>query len=133
MNAVLYALNLLRENDIPVKADMISKQTNELTDKRKTIITNHINDYFNSRDGLKTLAAKLFLSERRTSEVVREIMGENFKDLVVKERMTVANILIKSRKYPLEKIADMVGYHSYSGFYTAYRTFYGHPPTDDVV
>ncbi|MBQ8248791.1 MAG: helix-turn-helix domain-containing protein [Clostridia bacterium] len=133
MNAILYALNLLRESDIPVDADTLPKPTSELTDKRRIIIENHIDDFFNSNDGLKTLAAKLYLSERRTSEIVREIMGESFKDLVIKERMTVASILIKCKKYSLEKIADMVGYHSYSGFYTAYRSFFGHPPTDDVV
>ncbi len=132
MNAVLYSLNKLCESAVPTDADISVKSTNELIDKRRLIIENHIDDFFNSKDGLRTLAAKLYLSERRTSEIVREIMGESFKDLVVKERMTVASILIKCKKYQLEEIATMVGYNSYSGFYMAYKSFFGHPPTDDV-
>ncbi len=133
INAVLYTLNKLLESDAPTDANMSPMQTSELHDRRKVIIENHIKDFFNKKDGLHSLSKKLFLSERRTSEIVREIMGESFKDLVVKERMTVASILIKCKKYQLEEIATMVGYNSYSGFYIAYKSFFGHPPTDDVV
>ncbi len=132
-NAVLHAINSLTDKITPAEDTQKPPTTIAPTDKRKLIIEHHIDDCFNDKDGLKSLAKKLYLSERRTSEVVHEIMGISFKDLVVKERMTVASILIKSRKYPLEKIADMVGYNSYSGFYTAYRKYFGHPPTDDVI
>ena len=133
MNAVMYAINSLTAEAASCSALSQNSSAISAANKRKLIIEHHIDDFFNAKDGLKPLATKLYLSERRTSEVVREVTGMNFKDLVVKERMTVASILIKSQKYPLEKIAGMVGYDSYSGFYTAYKKYFGHPPTDDVL
>jgi len=76
------------------------------------------------------LSEALCLSERRTSAVVREIMHKSFKELIVEERMRVADMLVKTDKYSLEEVAQTVGYSSYSGFYTAWLGFYGHSPTE---
>ena len=103
MNAVLYAINSLKDDSTAEIPAVSNSPSSASADKRKQIIEHHIDNFFNSKDGLKTLAEKLYLSERRTSEVVHEIMGMSFKDLIVKERMTVASILIKSRKYSLKK------------------------------
>ena len=91
-------------------------------------IERHLCEYFHDSACLTMLADALSLSVRQTSRVVQEIMHKNFKELIVAERMRVADILIKSRKYSLEQIAEIVGYRSYSGFFTAYRKYFGKTP-----
>ena len=95
---------------------------------RRIIIEDYISEKFDDCDGLRGLADRLYLSERRTRSLVREIMGEDFKALIIRERMTVADILIRRAEHSLEEIAVLVGYRSYSGFYTAYRKYHGFPP-----
>ena len=99
---------------------------------RRWIIEQYISTCFTKNDGIGGLAKELCLTERRTSEVVRELMGKGYKELIVEERMTVAKLLIDGGRHTLEEIAETVGYSSYSGFYTAYKSYYGMPPMRSV-
>ena len=99
-------------------------------DERKHIIERFITECYNNKYCLSMLSKALCLSERRTSSLVREIMHKSFKELIVEERMRVADMLRKNGKHSLEEIAQIVGYSSYSGFYTAWLHFYGQSPTE---
>ena len=55
-------------------------------------------------------------------------MGDDFKSLIIKQRIDLANVLMENSELPLEEIAERVGYNSYSSFYTAYVKHMGFSP-----
>lgn len=128
LGVVTYALDSISTG--PVITKLTPTQARE--DERKQIIERFITEFFGNKCCLAMLSDALCLSERRTSSVVRDIMGKSFKELIVEERMRVADMLIKTGKYSLEEIAATVGYSSYSGFYTAWVSFYGQSPTEHI-
>lgn len=127
LGVVLYALENVRTSANITDA---AKPSDIREDERKAIIERFISEYFGTTSCLEMLSKALCLSERRTSSVVREVMHKSFKELIVEERMRVADMLIKSGKYSLEEVAVTVGYSSYSGFYTAWVRYYGHSPAE---
>ncbi len=98
--------------------------------KRKWMIEEYISDRYTSSAGLAELAKMLYLSERQTGTVVKELMGCDYKTLVVQRRMQLAVLLLHDPKNSLEEIAEAVGYSSYSGFYLAYIKYYGISPKE---
>ena len=98
--------------------------------RRKWIIEEYISDRYRSNAGISALAKMLYLSERQTGTVVKELMGSDYKSLIVQRRMQLASILLRDESLSIEEIADAVGYTSYSGFYLAYTKYYGISPKD---
>ncbi len=128
MSVVILALDSVSTDHAVAKLTALKTREYE----RKQIIERFIAEYFANKCCLSMLSEALCLSERRTSAVVRDIMHKSFKELIVDERMRVADMLIKTGKYSLEEVAETVGYGSYSGFYTAWLGFYGHSPTEHI-
>ena len=70
----------------------------------------------------------LYLSERQTRNLIQKEFGADYKQLIIQERMKIADILLRKTAQTLEQIAQQVGYQSYSGFYLAYTRYYGISP-----
>lgn len=68
------------------------------------------------------LAEELHLSEKQTERLVLKYTGKTFKQELIARRMTMAERLLSEGEMPLSEIAQYVGYHSYSGFWKAYKT-----------
>ncbi len=100
----------------------------ETPGERKWIIENFIASNYNAFNGIAELAKQLCVCERQARNIVQEIMGANFKKLIIHQRMEIANLLIEKRENQLEEIAYFVGYRSYNGFYLAYTAFWGISP-----
>ena len=126
-NAILRVCDLLQSrSEDPSKRSKSGETRHHLN--RKWIIEEHIEGDYNS-ESISALAQKLYLSERQTRVVVQELMGENFKKLITKRRMEIANLLLTSQT-TLSDIAYQIGYRSYNGFYTAYTNYYGLSPEE---
>ncbi len=94
------------------------------------IIDDHVSRYYNQDSSLESLAKKLFLSVRQTRTVIKKLTGKNYKELILGERMKMANNLLATPNIPLTEIAYLVGYKSYSGFYVAYTGLHGINPEE---
>lgn len=103
-------------------------KSNALRYNRKRIIEEFISEYYMSNEGIGELARQLYLSPRQTHNVVKSLMGEDFKSLVVRQRINTANALMKTTDLTLDEISREIGYNSYSGFYMAYVKLMGYPP-----
>jgi len=95
---------------------------------RKRIIEEYISNFYMEQGGISELAKILYLSPRQTQSVVKSLMGENFKTLIVRQRIHAANLLMKTTNLSLDEISREIGYHSYSGFYMAYVKLMGCSP-----
>ena len=98
--------------------------------RQRWIIEEHIELHFADSTGLEGLAKSLFLSERQTRKLVQKFMGEDYKSIIVRRRMELAEIYLANREKTLEEIAWQVGYQSYSGFQLCFKRYFGISPSE---
>jgi len=98
--------------------------------RRKWIIEDHIEQHFADSTGLEGLAKALFLSERQARKLVKKFMGEDYKDIIIRRRMELAEIYLENPEKSLEEIAWQVGYRSYSGFQLCFKRYFGVTPSE---
>lgn len=73
---------------------------------------------------LQDLASHLNTSEKHASRLLYQCTGHNFSDEITQRRMEIAEIMLTSGEFSKQKIAELVGYNSYSGFYKAYEKYF---------
>lgn len=98
--------------------------------RQKWIIEDYIATCFTEPEGLEGLARRLYLSQRQTRNLVRQFLGEEYKTLIIRRRMELADIFLEDPEKSLEDIAREVGYSSYSGFQLAFRRHFGVTPRE---
>jgi AraC-like DNA-binding protein len=96
--------------------------------RQKWLIEEHIFTRYHDPDGLDGLASKLYLSQRQTRKLVKHFYGEDYKTLIVRQRMEMAQLFLESPTLSLEEVAEKVGYRSYSGFHLAFVRSFGITP-----
>ena len=101
---------------------------NQTKQRQKWLIEEHIFTRYHAPEGLEGLAQKLYLSPRQTRKLVKSFYGEDYKTLIIRQRMEMAQIFLESRKLSLEEVAEKIGYRSYSGFHLAFVRQFGITP-----
>ena len=112
---------LAEGKSVPLRQD----QTKQ---RQKWLIEEYIFTRYHDPEGLEGLAKKLFLSLRQTRKLVKSFYGEDYKTLIIRQRMEMAQIFLASQKWSLEEVAEKVGYRSYSGFHLAFVRQFGITP-----
>ncbi len=130
ITSALQQLRVSRE-DSGNKKTFYKTDTLSVEDERiKFIIENCVQEFFAENNISKKIAARLNMSDRNCSRVVSRLMGENISDIVIRQRMKLARILIVKTDKPLSDIAQEVGYKTYVAFFTAFKKYYGISPTE---
>lgn len=96
-----------------------SSQPKPLLD-RGLIITEFFSDNYNKNVSLKDLADLLQVSEKQAARLIKKYTGNCFRTELTRHRLEAARYLINDTDLNLEKIAEQVGYQSYSGFWKAF-------------
>ncbi len=120
-------LELLRQ--LPAERKHTGKEASR-TDRQKWIMEEYIERHLTDNSGLEGLAKELFLSQRQTRTLVRRFFGEDYKQLIIRRRMELADIFLQDRSKSLDEIAQLVGYRSYSGFQLCFKRYFGVTPQD---
>jgi len=97
--------------------------------RQKWIIEDYITQHYTDNSGIEGLAQALYLSQRQTSTLVKRFFGEDYKSLIIRRRMELAEIYLQNPDKPLDEIAYEVGYRSYSGFELCFKRYFGITPT----
>ena len=119
------ALNLMSSiQDIPTK----QAEEDPIALRQKWIIEDYIMQHYTDNTGIAGLASALYLSQRQTSTLVKRFFGEEYKAMVIRRRMELAEIYLQDPDKSLEQIAYEVGYRSYSGFELCFKRFFGLTP-----
>ena len=98
--------------------------------QQKWLIEEYIERHFADNGGLGDLARNLYLSERQTRSLVRQFLGDDFKKIILRRRMELAEIYLHDPQKPMEEISRQVGYTSYSGFNLAFKRHFGITPRE---
>ena len=77
---------------------------------------------------LADLARALALSASRTSHLVTVLCGMSFQDLLMRERMARAKLLLAYSDHSVKEIAQLVGMPNEYYFNRAFHKFAGLPP-----
>ena len=105
-------------------------QENSHVLRQKWIIEEYIEQHFTDSQGLEGLAEALYLSQRQTRILVRRFFGEDYKSIIIRRRMELAEFYLEDESKSLEEVASLVGYSSYSGFQLCFKKYFGITPSE---
>lgn len=114
-------------------------QKSLLTQEQKKDLLSRILDaienrklYLDKELSIEWLSEDLGIYRKYISQVINELLGKNFTQLINEYRVREARNLLVSdeyQKYTLEAIGQAVGFHSKSSFNTAFKKFTGITPS----
>lgn len=125
MHFINMALNLMSSvrsvsTELPIEDPLALRQ--------KWTIEDYVSQHYTDNTGINGLAKALFLSQRQTSTLVKRFFGEDYKTIVIRRRMELAEIYLQDPDKRLDEIAYEVGYRSYSGFELCFKRYFGMTP-----
>ena len=89
-------------------------------------IDNHINDDIT----LERVSKSVYVSSEYLSRLFKKEVGLNFKEYVIKCKMTKAMELLKDPKYKVYEISEILGYKSVGFFSKVFREYTKFSPTE---
>lgn len=119
-------LNTVTEHPFEPKPFFLSQH--QVDANRKWLIDAYVSHYYMHKNHVEALARILNLSARHTNRIVKTLTGYNLQDLVLRHRMSIAVENIKYTDASLGQISELLGYSTYSGFYTAFCKYHGFSP-----
>jgi len=93
-------------------------------------VLEYINESYMHEIHLSSLARSMHISPSYLSTLFRRSVGKSFRQYLVDLRMKKAEELIRTRSYPLVRVAQMVGYKDYATFSKMYKKVAGFPPRE---
>ncbi|MBQ6979529.1 MAG: helix-turn-helix domain-containing protein [Clostridia bacterium] len=124
-------LEEVRKNIDNKKSDYKDLEHSIATDKDYKI---HAEEFFynryKERVTINDLAKSLYLSVSQTARVVRRVFGMSFKEVLLKQRIENAVMLIEKGNLSFDEIALDSGYNSYNGFFSAFKKYTGQTPEE---
>ena len=73
---------------------------------------------------LSKLSKKYGYNRNYLSNIITQITGNNFSQLLTKQRIIIANDIISSTALPIDKVIKKVGIKNKSFFYKKYKSYY---------
>ena len=90
----------------------------------------HYIDIHSDSVTLKELSRQFHYHPNYISALVHRASGCSFSRLVLENRMARAEMLLKHPELPVEEVAALTGYAGASGFYKAYKGYFGKLPRE---
>lgn len=115
---ILLFRRLSRAQEVPSKQ---AKQAASEQELRRLRIEEFFFDHFHESIVEDNLAQYMNLSRRQISRILQKTYGMSFRQLLIDTRLHRAEQLLRTTDSSIETIAELVGYNSLSGFYTAFR------------
>lgn len=126
MTDIIYDLmkSLYKSDTSPV-----SKRNNESS--RKNEIERFVEENYDKSDlRAEMLEKHLNLSKRHTIRIMNEYYGMPFNKFLINFRLARAEKFLLRTNMTIEKISEIVGYESVTGFFIAFKKKYGMSPSD---
>lgn len=87
------------------------------------LIYEFFSNRYNEDVKLGDLAKELHLSEKQTQRLVKKYTGKTFGSNLTERRIAMAEALFESYDFLKSDVCERVGYHSYGGFFKAYKKY----------
>lgn len=90
------------------------------------VMMDHLDD---SQFTTDEFARQMCMSRSNLHLKMKALTGESTNDFIRRTRMRKADELLRSRRYTVAEVSAMVGYSTPSYFATAFKNFFGYPPS----
>ena len=104
-------------------------QGHEKIDREMLEILDYIDTHLSGDISLRTLSAKIGLTESAFSRRFSNLNGVSFKQYVIARRIDRATMLLQTTDWKVSDIAQDCGFESVSGFYDAFKRKTGTTPS----
>ena len=98
----------------------LTEQKQDKQELRQLRIEEYLFHHYHEQIVEEDLARYMNFSRRQVSRILKQIYGMSFRQLLIDARLHRAEQLLLTTDHSIERIAEMVGYTSPSGFYTAF-------------
>lgn len=89
----------------------------------------YIGRYLNDPElNLSKIASEFYMNPDYLNRIFKKIKGESIGQWILKKRMQMAADMLENGNIGATKIAELVGYHTYSAFSAAFRNYHGTSP-----
>ncbi|MDR1509864.1 MAG: AraC family transcriptional regulator [Synergistaceae bacterium] len=95
---------------------------------RGKIASDFFSDHYSTDLKPRHLSKLLSVSERQLDRILKQQTGMSFSHALIKARMEAAKYLLRSADMTIDRVSELVGYHTPSGFYRAFREYEGMTP-----
>ena len=95
------------------------------------IVCRYIMDHYGEPLTREELASYIHMNPDYLTRIFRKETGMTMKNYILKKRMEAAQMLLRSTKYRINEIAEMVGYSNYSYFTQNYHKEFGITPKQE--
>ena len=119
----LTILTHLRRAGMDMHAEPLKAEKPELLDQVLAYVELHLSEKITLAD----MAHQFFISESTITQTFRKKMGVSFYRCVTQRRLIAAKVLIE-RGFPMDSVAEQVGFSDYSSFFRAFKQEYGISP-----
>ncbi len=92
-------------------------------------IIEYINSNFYKPITIQQLSEKFFITPNYISFLFKKFVGENFKNYIIKLRITYACELLENSKYSVQEVGEKVGYNDYFYFIRIFKSIKGISPS----
>ena len=93
-------------------------------------VTDYIHRHLHEQIQIPKLAEQVYLNEQYLARLFKKSMGLSILEYVTQERLKLARELLRSTDYPINRVADSVGYDNYSYFARLFKRETGMTPQE---
>ncbi|GGG75243.1 helix-turn-helix transcriptional regulator [Paenibacillus radicis (ex Gao et al. 2016)] len=104
-------------------------RTAELHSQSMTPVLAYLNEHLTTEITLDELSARFFISKHHLNKMFRKATGTTIGHYILHKRVVLASQLMQEG-HPASLAAMNAGFQHYSSFYRAYKSIYGHSPTE---
>ena len=110
--------------------ERLSREDRERSSGDDTVETvkRYIHEHIQEEIRIADLAGQVFLNEQYLSRLFKRVTGEGLLEFITSERLRLAKELLRSTDYPINRVADAVGYSNYSYFTRIFKRSEGLSP-----
>lgn len=95
-------------------------------------IVQYISEHFDNVT-LKDIARHFSYHPNYVSTLLHRELGKSFSEILLKQRMNRAVILLTGTNLPIEEIAVLLGYSNSSNFYKAFQEYFKYSPREYIA
>ena len=92
------------------------------------VVVSYIHQHIQENISLSDLAGVVFLNEQYLMRVFKKATGMSILEFITEERLRLARELLVGTDYPINRVADTVGYNNYSYFARIFKKNTGMTP-----
>lgn len=93
----------------------------------------YIDENFKNDISLEDVADAVYMNSAYLSRVFKNVTGEKFIDYLIRIRMKNAITLLETKKHPVSKVAELVGYKQVKYFSKSFKQYTGYSPREYIM